>query len=109
MLERLAAACELLVLDLPPEEARAILARVDPEHGPCTVVITPHGMDGPYEGRIENDLSLFAWSTRAHRHSIRGREPLRYAPFVAMAQVGSTAAEEQVPVPGTDHSANRRS
>jgi crotonobetainyl-CoA:carnitine CoA-transferase CaiB-like acyl-CoA transferase len=92
VLERLAAACELLILDLPPEEARAILARVDPEHGPCTVVITPHGMDGPYEGRIENDLSLFAWSTRAHRHSIRGREPLRYAPFVAMAQVGSTAA-----------------
>lgn len=89
---RLTAACELLILDLPPAEARSILAHVDPERGPCTVVITPHGMDGPYEGRIENDLSLFAWSTRAHRHSIQGREPLRYAPFLGMAQVGSTAA-----------------
>ncbi len=89
---RLATACELLILDLPPADARRILALVDPDEGPCTVVITPHGMDGPYEGRIENDLSLFAWSTRAHRHSIQGREPLRYAPFLGMAQVGSTAA-----------------
>jgi crotonobetainyl-CoA:carnitine CoA-transferase CaiB-like acyl-CoA transferase len=92
VLGRLATVCELMILDLPPEEARAVLARVDPEDGPCTVVITPHGMDGPYEGRVENDLSLFAWSTRAHRHSIQGREPLRYAPFLAMSQVGSTAA-----------------
>ncbi len=92
VLERLIAASDLLLLDLPPDEAYMILRRVDPVDGPCTVAITPHGMDGPYAGRIENDLSIFAWSTRAHRHSIRGREPLRYAPFLAMAQVGSTAA-----------------
>lgn len=92
VISRLAASCELIILDLAPAEARRILDVIDAEDGPCSVVITPHGMDGPYRERRENDLSLFAWSTRAHRHSIQGREPLRYAPFLGMAQVGSTAA-----------------
>jgi crotonobetainyl-CoA:carnitine CoA-transferase CaiB-like acyl-CoA transferase len=59
---------------------------------PTVVGITPHGLDGPYADRRESDLTLFGWSTRPHRHSIKGREPLRYAPFAGATQVGATAA-----------------
>ena len=44
-----------------------------------------------YAERAENDLTIFGWSTRAHRHSVTGREPLRYAPNTALVQVGNTA------------------
>ncbi len=82
---------DLVVADLPVPELRALIARIDVDSGPSTVAITAHGMDGPYAERIENDLTIFGWSTRAHRHSIQGREPLRYAPNTGLVQVGNTA------------------
>ena len=91
VLGRLLEGADLLVAQLPVPELRALLARIDPESGPSTVAITAHGLDGPYAERIENDLTIFGWSTRAHRHSIKGREPLRYAPNTGLVQVGSTA------------------
>ncbi len=91
VLNRLLADADLLIAHQPVPELRDLLDRIDPEGGPCTVVITAHGMDGPYAERAENDLTLFGWSTRAHRHSIQGREPLRYAPHAGMIQVANTA------------------
>ena len=91
VLDRVLADADLLIAHPPVPELRALLRRVDSESGPCTVAITAHGLDGPYAERVENDLTLFGWSTRAHRHSVQGREPLRYAPQVGMIQVANTA------------------
>ena len=82
---------QLVILDVSPSEARPLLELVR-EDGPSTVTITPHGLEGPYAARRENDASAFAWSTRMHRHAIEGRPPLRYAPQLAAMQVGQTAA-----------------
>ena len=91
VLDRLIAPADLLIAHQPVPELRALLERIDPTSGPCTVVITAHGMDGPYAERLENDLTIFGWSTRAHRHSVQGREPLRYAPHAGMIQAANTA------------------
>lgn len=96
VLGRLAAEADLLVSDLPAEQARPLRARLAAgESGPSTVWITPHGLEGPFAGRRENDASLFAWSTRAFNQRLPrapDRGPLRYAPFLAEVQVGATAA-----------------
>lgn len=86
----LAAEADLLVQELPPDEAEALLA-VLPDDGASTVTVSPHGLDGPFRDRLENDMSAFAWTTRMHRHSIEGEEPQRYGPQVATMQVGATA------------------
>ena len=91
VIARLMENSQLLILDVPPVEARPLLALVG-EDGPSTVTITPHGLEGPYALRRENDASAFAWSTRMHRHAIEGRAPLRYAPQLGAMQVGGTAA-----------------
>ena len=88
----LAADADLLVQELPPDEAQALLATLpDGDGGASTVTITPHGLDGPFRDRIENDMSAFAWTTRMHRHAIDGEEPQRYAPQAPTMQVGATA------------------
>ncbi len=96
VLRRLAATADLLVSDLPVGQARALRDLLDDrESGPSIVAITPHGLDGPFAGRRENDASLFGWSTRAFNQRLPGvpdRGPLRYAPFLAEVQVGATAA-----------------
>ncbi|MDP6606689.1 MAG: CoA transferase [Dehalococcoidia bacterium] len=93
VLTALAANADLLVLELPPEVAEAVLETSGDVPGRAsTVTISPHGFDGPFRERIENDMSMFAWSTRMHRHAVEGSEPLRYGPQVPSAQVGATAA-----------------
>ena len=91
VIARLAATAQLLIAELPLEELRRFQAPSG-EESPSLVSITPHGEDGPYASRRENDLTIFGWSTRASRHSIVGREPLRYAPNAALMQIGHTAA-----------------
>jgi len=93
VLARLAATAQLLVVHAAPARAEAVLAaaaRAAPT--PSTVALSPHGLDGPFAGRLENDLSLFAWTTRMRHHAIAGREPLRYGPQIATLQWSSTAA-----------------
>ncbi|MDA0269543.1 MAG: CoA transferase [Chloroflexi bacterium] len=93
VLVALAAESDLVLLHLPPEEARRVLdaiARLD-DSGPTTVTLAVHGVDGPFAGRQENDLTLFAWSNRMFRHSFDGQEPLRYSAQVATLQWASTA------------------
>ena len=92
VLGRLAADADLAFVDLPPADAERVLATLERASRASVVAVTPHGLDGPYAGRRESDLTLFGWSTRPYRHSIQGREPLRYAPFAGSAQVGATAA-----------------
>lgn len=93
VLGALAANSDLMVLHLPPGEARRVLgvvARLG-DDGPTTVTLAVHGLDGPFAERDENDLSLFAWSNRMFRHSFDGQEPLRYSAQVATLQWASTA------------------
>jgi len=59
--------------------------------GPSVVTMSVHGLEGPFAGREENDLSLFAWSNRMLRHSFDDQEPMRYSPNVASLQWASTA------------------
>lgn len=91
VLGRLAHDADLVVIELPAEEARRTLAAIG-DDGPSTIAITPHGLDGPFAERRENDTSVFAWTTRMHLHARPGDPPLRYAPHLATMQVGSTAA-----------------
>ncbi|MEE8422190.1 MAG: CaiB/BaiF CoA-transferase family protein [Dehalococcoidia bacterium] len=89
----LAASAELLVQELPPDVAEAVLhATGEDASRASTVTITPHGLDGPFRERLENDMSMFAWTTRMHRHAVAGDEPLRYGPQVPTVQIGATAA-----------------
>ena len=93
VLGRLCSGAQLLFVQLPPEQAERVLSVVDAESGPSTIAISAHGLDGPYAGRAENDMSMFAWTTRMYRHAVEAEgEPLRYAPNVATIQVGATAA-----------------
>jgi crotonobetainyl-CoA:carnitine CoA-transferase CaiB-like acyl-CoA transferase len=92
VLERLLRGAQLAIFDVPPSELRPLRARIDPERGPSTVAITPHGLDGPYAARRENDMSVLAWTTRMHRNAIAGQEPLRYAPEAGHVQAAHTAA-----------------
>ena len=90
---RLASGAQLAFVELPPAAAGAVLdALRRAQEAPSVVVMSPHGLDGPYRDRRENDLSVFAWTTRLHRHRLEGEPPLRYAPHVVAMQVGLTAA-----------------
>jgi CoA:oxalate CoA-transferase len=88
---RLADDAELLIQQQAPADADALLDRLS-DQAPSTVTISPHGLDGPYRDRIENDMTTLAWTTRMQRHSNEGEEPLRYAPEAGTIQVGATAA-----------------
>jgi crotonobetainyl-CoA:carnitine CoA-transferase CaiB-like acyl-CoA transferase len=93
VLTRLAAGADLLLVELPPDEALRVLdagQRAVPP--PSTVAITPHGLNGPYRDRRESEMSVFAWSTRMARQRPPDGPPLRYAPHTAAMQVGFTAA-----------------
>ena len=93
VLLELARRSDVVVIDLPPEGATqvtALLARLG-GGGPTTVSMSPHGLDGPYAGRVENDLTLFASSNRMGRHSFDGEEPMRYSAHVATLQWAATA------------------
>lgn len=91
VLSRLFERAELVLGEVPAEEVPALLALVDRSSGPATVWLTPHGLDGPYAGRREVDLSLMAWSTRMQRQGPPGRGPLRRGPQAALVQAGHTA------------------
>ena len=95
VLGRIAAGAQLLVLHLAPDDAERVLSLVG-EDGPSTVAITAHGLQGPFRDRLENDMSMFAWTTRMQHHGFAGEEPLRYAPHAATIQVGATAAAAAV-------------
>lgn len=108
VLGRLFGLSHLVILDVPPAAAQTMLELVR-DDGPSTVTITPHGLEGPYAQRRENDASTFAWTTRMHRHAIEGRTPLRYAPQLAAMQVGQTAAAVSVAaVWSREHEGERR-
>ena len=62
------------------------------EHRPHVVVLTEHGLDGPFAERTENGTSLLAWTGRMRQHSLPDEEPLRYAPYVPEMQWAATAA-----------------
>lgn len=92
VLARLLRTAQLAIFDVAPSEVGLLRALIDAEGGPSTVAITPHGLDGPYAERRENDLSVLAWTTRVHRNAIDGQEPLRYAPEAGHVQAAHTAA-----------------
>ena len=94
IIQRLGKDADLIIMDIPVTEAQDLINLFKDGDNFLTniVTITPHGMTGPYKDRVENDLTLFGWSTRSHRHSIAGREPLRYGPYAGVVQIGSTAA-----------------
>ncbi|MDA0352644.1 MAG: CaiB/BaiF CoA-transferase family protein [Chloroflexi bacterium] len=89
----LARRADLVVLQLPPSEARPLLAAIETlgADAPSTVTMTPHGLEGPTADHEEDDISIFARTTRMLRHSFTEEEPLRYAPFVPTMQWASTA------------------
>ena len=89
---------DLALLHLPPSEARPLLAALDTlgDDAPSTVTMTPHGLDGPFADYEEDDISVFARTTRMLRHSYEGEEPLRYGPFVPTIQWASTATAVSV-------------
>lgn len=90
----LASRADLVVTQLPLGESETLLSALEGigDSGPTSVTLTPHGQDGPFAGRIENDMSIFASSGRMSRHSHEGAEPLRYAPQVPTLQWAATAA-----------------
>ncbi len=78
-------------LDVATGEAvDGALARLDGT--PSRVRLAEHGIEGPWRDRVENDLTLFAASTRMWQHTIAGEPPLRYGPYVPTMQWGATAA-----------------
>lgn len=91
--DRLCGEADLVMLHLTPEDAVALRDGVRRLEGaPHVIVLTEHGLDGPFAGRREDGTSLLAWSGRMHQHSLPGEEPLRYAPYVPEMQWGATAA-----------------
>ena len=100
---------QLVIIDLPVTESKKILDLLNKESGPSTVAISPHGLEGPYSNRIENEMSIFAWTTRMERHGHDGSEPLRYGPHVATIQIGATAAAVGLSIVwGHEHDGIRR-
>ena len=89
----LARGADLALLQLPPSEARPLLAALDTleNDAPSTVTMTPHGLEGPLADHEEGDLSVIARTNRTLRHSFTNEEPLRYGPFVPTLQWASTA------------------
>ncbi len=107
----LATRADLVVMQLPPEEARPLLDAIEAigDTAPTTIALSPHGLEGPYASRIENDLTLFASSNRMGRHSIPGEEPLRYSAQVATLQWAATAAAvASAAIWGRQHDHRRR-
>jgi crotonobetainyl-CoA:carnitine CoA-transferase CaiB-like acyl-CoA transferase len=93
VLRRLISSADLVLAHLPPAEVEALRDSLqDDPSAPSIVLFGEHGLGGPLTGRLENDVSLFAWSGRMRQHSIPGEEPLRYAPHVPEMQWGATAA-----------------
>jgi crotonobetainyl-CoA:carnitine CoA-transferase CaiB-like acyl-CoA transferase len=91
VLGRVSQGAQLAVVELPASETPSV-QRILAEAGASVVTITPHGLEGPYANRLENDTSTFAWTARMYLHSIAGRPPLRYGPYIPATQVGGTAA-----------------
>jgi crotonobetainyl-CoA:carnitine CoA-transferase CaiB-like acyl-CoA transferase len=109
IISRICQDAQLVVINLPVEETKKIIQIIDKESGPSTVAISPHGLEGPYSNRTENEMSIFAWTTRMERHGHDGSEPLRYGPHVANIQVGATAAAVGLSIVwGQDHDNIRR-
>ena len=109
IISRICQDAHLVVINLPVEETKKIIQLIDKESGPSTVAISPHGLEGPYSNRTENEMSIFAWTTRMERHGHDGSEPLRYGPHVANIQVGATAAAVGLSIVwGQDHDNIRR-
>ena len=113
VLTRLAERADLVLLHLPLGEARTVredlMVLGGAEGGPHVVVLSEHGLDGPFAGRRENGTSLFAWTGRMHQHSLPGEEPLRYAPYLPEMQWGATAAAVSLAcVHSTEHGGQRR-
>lgn len=103
---------DLVVLQLPPAEAKPLLAALDTLEGdaPSTVTMTPHGLEGPLADHPEDDMSIFARTNRMLRHSYTGEEPLRYAPFVPTMQwASSTTAIAAATIWGSRRDGERRS
>jgi len=93
ILDRLAGSADLVLLHADASEAGELREGLRTlEQPPSVVVLTEHGLDGPYSGRLENGTSLLASTGRMRQHSIPGEEPLRYAPYVPEMQWGATAA-----------------
>jgi crotonobetainyl-CoA:carnitine CoA-transferase CaiB-like acyl-CoA transferase len=93
VLARVAAGASLVTshLDVATREGvDAALAAL--EVSPSRVRMSEHGIEGPWRDRVENDLTLFAGSTRMWQHAIAGEPPLRYGPNVPTMQWGATAA-----------------
>jgi len=93
VLTRLAATARLVFVHLPRAEALAALEAVRcATPRPTAVALAAHGLEGPFAGRVENDMSVFAWSSRMRTHANPGHEPLRYGPGVPTMQWAATAA-----------------
>lgn len=108
VLGRVARGTQLAIIELPVAETPSI-QRILGAAGASVVAITPHGLEGPYASRLENDTSTFAWTTRMYLHAIAGRPPLRYGPYVPAMQVGSTAAAAGIAaVWSLEHEGERR-
>ncbi len=91
--DRLCGRADLVLLHAAPEVARELRDGLRLlERRPHVVVLTEHGLDGPFAGRVENGTSLLAWTGRMRQHSLPGEEPLRYAPYIPEMQWGATAA-----------------
>jgi crotonobetainyl-CoA:carnitine CoA-transferase CaiB-like acyl-CoA transferase len=100
---------DVVFVERPPAEAKRIAA-LGAEGGPTVITITPHGLEGPYADRLENDTSVFAWTTRMQMHAIAPRPPLRYAPYTPSIQVGTTAsAAAMAAIWSREHAGPRRS
>jgi CoA:oxalate CoA-transferase len=111
ILVALAASSDVLLMDLSPERAQRVMAMLDDlgKSAPSVVAMSPHGLDGPYAGRVESDLTLFALSNRMGRHSFDDQEPLRYSAEVATLQWASTAtAVTAAAIWGRQHDGKRR-
>ncbi len=76
----------------PPTGAALDAALAGLDAPPSRVRMAEHGIEGPLRDRIENDMSLFASSTRMWQHAIAGEPPIRYGPNVPTMQWGATAA-----------------
>jgi len=108
----LARGSDVVIIHLPPEQARMVLAVLDRfgDDAPSTVTMTPHGLEGPYADHEEDDISIFARTNRMLRHSYTGEEPLRYAPYVPTLQWASTATSATMAaIWGRRHDGIRRS
>lgn len=89
----LATSADAVVMHLPPREARPLLSAIEAigSEAPTSLVMTPHGLEGPLADHEEDDISVFARTSRMLRHSFTDEEPLRYAPYVPTLQWAATA------------------